>query len=251
MASRKTLSCISPAGVGHFYRNADLHELRLALWEDEAPRVPSVADCLRQAGATVEMLLYCAGGLAPQPLPQPLPPLPPRDIARAFAPDGAIRYASHTPVPAFAWPELLRVDVAVLNLRDPAPLAHGLQAAGMPFVVYADGAELCAGHLPLASCVRRSDGPEALVSAVLIHTALWRAGLHDSPELTVAEMLPRLRALARFLVQDKSLADDLVADAMEEALALLPQMPAEKQTAALLVVLITRIWSRQTLSRPN
>lgn len=249
MPNRKAAPCISPTGTGHFYRNADLHGLRLALWEEAGNG--SVAAYLRDAGAWVEVL----ASQASHAQSATLPPMMARCTFSAFWPEddrAGIRFSGVDIMAAALNPSgLLEIDAAVLNLRQPAPLAQSLQAAGIPFVMFADDTDLCLGLYPHGSCVPRSDGPEALASAVLVHTALYRAELCCKPDMTVMEMLPRLRAMARFLVQDNALADDLVAQAMEQAIALLPHLDCERETGALLVLLIERIWCRQKLSRPN
>lgn len=223
MPNRKPPSCIAPAGSRHFYRSANLQGLRLFLWEDDS--CGSVADYLRDAGAVVICALV---GVARIELPAAI------DRSTQSVPSGD-----------------LQVDAAVLNLYDPAPLARGLQRADIPFVVYTDDLERCLGLYPHASCVHCDDGPEALASAILLHTALYRTGLYCAPGMTVIEMIPRLRAMARFLVHDLMLADDLVAEAMEQAHNHLPQLDGEQDIGALLVALVERIWRQQKLSRPN
>jgi len=251
MPGRKLPSCIPPAGIGHFYRNADLHGLCLALWEEGGPGSDSVAEYLRDAGASVEVLVNDA----PPSVSPALPPMMARHRLSAFwtaEEQAEIPVAGAGAMAAtLERPDLMQVDAAVLNLREPAALAHSLQAAGIPFVMFTAGPELHPGLYPHGSCVPRRDGPEALASAVLLHSALYHAGLCCTPEMTVTEMMPRLRAMARFLVQDAALADDLVADALEQALALLPHLCSERDIGALLVLLLERIWVRQKLSRPT
>ncbi|WGR62498.1 hypothetical protein E3U26_17205 (plasmid) [Paracoccus ferrooxidans] len=285
MPNRKTLSCISPAGVRHFYRSADLHGLRLALWEDGAAGAGSVADYLRQAGASVEVLVEdaprthtqtCAPTHAsahasahpPTHASVHAPVLPPMlarhrlaapwdgdgagdgDGARDGAGPAEIRFSGSL-VAALVRPGPMQVDAAVLNLRNPAPLAQSLQAAGIPFVIFAQAPGPGLGLYPHGHCVPSHEGPEALASAILLHSAIYRAGLCCTPEMTVTDMLPRLRALARYLVQDAALADALVEDALEQALALLPHLGRERELGALLVTLVERIWQRQKMSRPT
>ncbi|KRW93526.1 hypothetical protein [Paracoccus sp. MKU1] len=250
MPNRKIPSCVSPAGVRYFYRNADLRGLRLALWEDEGPDTCSVADYLREAGASVEVLI----GSGSSTQPTALPPMMARHRLTSFwSEDEAadIRLPGLGIAGAVSDPrDLLQIDVAVLNLRDPAPLAESLQSAGIPFVMVTRDLRQRLRHYAHACCVPRHDGPEALASAVLLHTALYGAGLHCTPEMTVMDLLPRLRAMARFLVHEASLADDLVSDALEEALGFLPYLASDRELGALLVLLIERVWHRQKMSRP-
>ncbi|SIQ97542.1 hypothetical protein SAMN05421641_11948 [Paracoccus thiocyanatus] len=249
MPHRKPPSCVSPAGIRHFYRNADLHGLRLALWEDDGPDAPSVANYLREAGASVEVLIPGADCAWPVALP---PMIARHRLTPFWSEESGIRLpgAGLAGVVADAR-ELLHVDVAVLNLRDPAPLAASLQSAGIPFVMFTQGLSPLLADYAHACYVPSHNGPEALASAVLLHTALYGAGLQCTPEMTVMEMMPRLRAMARYLVQDGALADDLVADALEQALGLLPHLASDREIGALLVTLIERIWHQQKMSRPN
>jgi len=250
MPNRKIPSVVSPAGIRYFYRSADLHGLRLALWEDEGPGTLSVADYLREAGASVEVLIK---GDSPA-RPMALPPIMARCRLTAFWSDddaADIRLPGAGIAGLVAAPrDLLEIDAAVLNLRDPAPLAESLQSAGIPFVMFTTDPGRCLTHYPHACCVPSDDGPEALASAVLLHTALYGAGLHCTCEMTVMELMPRLRAMARFLVQDKALADDLVADALEQAMSLMPHLGSEREIGALLIMLVERIWHEQKMSRP-
>jgi|GEM_PF-3429031 len=251
MPNRKNPSCISPAGVRHFYRNADLHGLRLALWEDDLPNTCSVADYLREAGASVEVLIKGSDSAQPVTLPAMMarhrltPFWSGDEAADIHLPGRGIAGAMVDPR------DLVQVDVAVLNLRDPAPVADSLQAAGIPFVMFTTDPAHHAHHYAHACVVSSHDGPEALATAVLLHTALYGAGLHCTPDMTVMEMIPRLRAMARFIVHDRVLADDLVADALKEALALLPHLDSDQKIGSLLIALIEGIWQRQKLSRPN
>lgn len=150
---------------------------------------------------------------------------------------------------------VLELDAAVVNLGDPNPLARRLQATGVPFVIFTDHPERCLEHYPAGSCVHSEDGPEALASAVLLHVAIFRSGLPVTPDLSgpgmsLIEMVPGLRAMARVLVPDAALADDLLAEAMVQALAYVPTLGSEAEVGALLVMLIERLWHRQKLSRP-
>lgn len=236
---------IVPAGIGHFYRAASLNGLRLALWEDGRAETVSLADYLREAGATVVILPFEEG--------IDLPPIVARDREAEAGAAGSVPRTSLPAEQVFAAlpPEPLAIDAAVLNLGDPNPLARRLQSAGVPFVIFTEFPERCLEHYPAGSCVHSEDGPEALASAVLLHVAIFKSGLHFTPDLSVTEMLPKLRAMARVLVQDAALADELVADALVQALAYVPGLSVETETGALLVMLIERIWYRQKLSRPN
>lgn len=249
MPNRKAPSCISPVGVRHFYRSADLHGLRLALWEDVDDSAESVADYLRHAGASVEVLANDAPSLNSPVLP---PMMARYKLSSLWAEDeqSDIRFTGISVMGAPDRPDLMQIDAAVLNLREPTALAQSLQAAGIPFVMFTEELELCLGLYPHGICVPSRDGPETLASAILLHSALYHAGLCCTPDMTVAEMMPRLRAMARFLVQDAALSDDLVADAMEQALAFLPHLRADQEIGALLVLLIERIWLQQKMSRP-
>ena len=221
-------SGISPAGVAYFYAPACLHGFSLVLWEDGHPDTRPVAAYLREGGASVRLIgIDAAAG------PVALPPLSRRGI----------RVAPPVVTGSFV------IDAGVLNLRRPEPVADQLQAAGIPFVIFTENPERCLRHYPEGSCVDVEHGPEELASAILLHIALSRAGLECSPGMEVLDMVPRLRAMARFLVQNESLADDLVAQAMEEAIAFAPHLKAESEVGALLVMLLERIWRRQKTSR--
>lgn len=254
--SRQNPPLFVPDGIGHFYRAAGLGGLRLALWEDGRAETASLADYLREAGASVVNLPVGAG--------IDLPPIIARDRgaeaaereAGTGAGTGAAARGTRNRLPSgqvFAAlpPEPLAIDAAVLNLGDPNPLARRLQAVGVPFVIFTEFPEHCLEHYPSGSCVHSEDGPEALASAVLLHVAIFKSGLHFTPDLSVTEMLPRLRAMARVLVQDAARADELVADALVQALAYVPGLRGDPEVGALLVMLIERIWVRQKLSRPN
>ena len=248
MTHRPAAPSAIPAGLSHYYRASDLSGLRLALWEDAGSA--SLAAYLREAGAAVEVLLPGDGA------GQGFPPLPLRARCapggrRGEKIAGGLSAANGHPGGA----AVLELDAAVVNLGDPNPLARRLQATGVPFVIFTDHPERCLEHYPAGSCVHREDGPEALASAVLLHVAIFRSGLPVTPDLSgpgmsLIEMVPGLRAMARVLVPDATLADDLLAEAMVQALAYVPTLGSEAEVGALLVMLIERLWHRQKLSRP-
>lgn len=248
MTHRPPAPSAIPAGLSHYYRASDLSGLRLALWEDAGSA--SLAAYLREAGAAVELRPPGEGA------GQGLPSLPLRarcapGSARANKLAGGLSAANGHP----GGPAVLELDAAVVNLGDPNPLARRLQATGVPFVIFTDHPERCLEHYPAGSCVHSEDGPEALASAVLLHVAIFRSGLPVTPDLSgpgmsLIEMVPGLRAMARVLVPDAALADDLLAEAMVQALAYVPALGSEAEVGALLVMLIERLWHRQKLSRP-
>ncbi|WP_303731273.1 hypothetical protein [Paracoccus solventivorans] len=248
MTYRPAAPSAIPAGLSHYYRASDLSGLRLALWEGAGSA--SLAAYLRDAGAAVEVLPPGDGA------GQGLPPLPLRARCapggrRGEKIAGGLSAANGHPGGA----AVLELDAAVVNLGDPNPLARRLQATGVPFVIFTDHPERCLEHYPAGSCVHREDGPEALASAVLLHVAIFRSGLPVTPDLSgpgmsLIEMVPGLRAMARVLVPDATLADDLLAEAMVQALAYVPTLTSEAEVGALLVMLIERLWHRQKLSRP-
>lgn len=248
MTHRPAAPSAIPAGLSHYYRASDLSGLRLALWEDAGSA--SLAAYLREAGAAVEVLPPGDGA------GQGLPPLPLRARCapggrRGEKIAGGLSAANGHPGGA----AVLELDAAVVNLGDPNPLARRLQATGVPFVIFTDHPERCLEHYPAGSCVHSEDGPEALASAVLLHVAIFRSGLPVTPDLSgpgmsLIEMVPGLRAMARVLVPDATLADDLLAEAMVQALAYVPTLGSEAEVGALLVMLIERLWHRQKLSRP-
>lgn len=251
MTHRPSAPSAIPAGLSHYYRASDLSGLRLALWED-ADSAPLVT-YLREAGASVVVMPAGEGTEPGFPAVQMRPRcLPDADHVdgipgRALTEDGKSRDPGAT---------ILELDAAVVNLGDPNPLARRLQATGVPFVVFTDHPERCLEHYPAGSCVHREDGPEALASAVLLHVAIFRSGLPITPDLSepglsLIEMVPGLRAMARVLVPDAALADDLLAEAMVQAQAYAPTLDSDAEVGALLVMLIERLWHRQKLSRPS
>lgn len=246
MTDRHRPICVIPAGIGHFYRSSDLSGLRLALWEDGRPASCPLAGYLREAGARVDCLAVDKGTHPPAPAPR---------IRRGRGGDGLGPVTGPTPGSAL-WPmpgPALKdeIDAAVVNLGDPDPLARQLCLLDIPVVIFTEHPERCLEHYPTGICTDTSDGPEALASAVLLHVAIVRSGLHATPDLSVTEMLPRLRAMARVLVQDGALADALLEAAMVQALEYVPALGSDTEIGALLVMLIERIWIRQKLSRPS
>ena len=107
---------IVPAGIGHFYRAASLNGLRLALWEDGRAETASLADYLREAGATVVILPFDEG--------IDLPPIVARDRE---AEAGAAGSVPRTSLPA----------EQIFAALPPEPLA--IDAAAKPFVILTVG----------------------------------------------------------------------------------------------------------------
>lgn len=243
MGSSKKQNGMSPPGTAHFYRNADLHELRIALWQDGSTAGQALAAYLREAGASilVQETLSSASVLVPLTTLR-APPLhgAPSDAGPDIGPDDADAGSAG-----------LRIDAAILSVTDPAALADSLEAAGIPVVTFTEETQTLQISHPNASHVALTEGLEAVASAVLVQSALRKSGLEHWQGKKLADILPRLRAMARFLVLNRSRADDLVAEAMEEAVILQPHLDAKSDTGALLVLLVERIWSRQKLSRPN
>lgn len=235
-----------PAGIGHFYRASDLTGLRVALWQDDRPETTSLLAYLREAGAWVVLFPVASGEERPD-----IPPIVARRRHADSTSEGRISLPARQIHAGLPPPQPLEIDVAVVNLRDPNPLARELQSTDVPFVIFTEFPERCLEHYPAGSCVHTEDGPEALASAVLLHVAIFHSGLHLTPRMTVMEMIPRLQAMARVLVQDPARADDLVATAMEQAVAFVPALASEAELGPLLLMLIERLWHRQKLSRPN
>lgn len=239
MRSSKKRNGMSPPGTAHFYRNADLHELRIALWQDGSDVGQPLAAYLREAGASVVVHDVLASASVLSPLMQVRFPVP----CNAFSETG----------PDLARPQSvgLRIDAAILSVRDPAALADDLQAAGIPTVTFSDEHQALELSHPCLSHIACTEGLEAVASAVLVQSALHKSGLEHWQDEKLADLLPRLRAMAGFLVQNRARADDLVVAAMEEAVILQPLLEPTSDTGALLVLLVEKIWSQQKLSRPN
>ncbi len=247
MPDRKIPRPFIPAGIGHFYRASNLTGLHLALWEDGRAGPVPLLDYLRDAGASV-VVFPVAAGEAPPTVP---PVTARRTLDAARRPEARIALPAARVRPGLPPPAPVEVDAGVLSLHDPNPLARRLQSARLPFVIFTEWPERCLAHYPAGSCVHTEDGPEALASAVLLHVAIFHSGLHLTPGMSVMEMLPRLQAMARVLVHDAALADELVAEAMEQALNLVPTLASEEEVGPLLLMLMERLWYRQKLSRPN
>lgn len=236
-----------PTPAGYFHRNADLRGLRLAVWEGEGGGDQALTEALREAGAFITL----PGKMAPgkmAPMIARHRPIPFTFISRrATVRFMDERIASSAPDHV----EPLHIDGAVLNLRNPAALAQGLEAAGVPFVMLTPDLEQSLSPYPHGCCIPRSSRPEVLVSAVLLHIALYHAGLDGAPEISLQETILRLRRMALFLTRDQIMADDLLADAVEQALSLLPGLDSESQIGDLLVMLLKRVWYQQKTARPN
>jgi hypothetical protein len=143
------------------------------------------------------------------------------------------------------------VDAGVLSLRRPHPVASELQAAEIPFVIFGDDAPAIDPLYSHGDEVQAADGYELLALALLFNVALHGSGLLATPEARLRDTMPQLRELARGLVHDAEVADELLASAMEQTVVAASGRSASTDVSSLLVATIKRNWLQKRPPRLN
>lgn len=209
---------VTPSGTSFYYRETDLSGLRILLYQDVSILEEDVEIHIRSGGANI-CRIECRDGL------------PVESILEKHQ-------------------DIYEFDIGIVYTSDPRPISDMLASCDFPFIIFTDRPEHCLSWYPAALCVHTEDGPEALASSILLQMAVRKAELNSMPaETPVIDWIPRLRAMARFLVKDQSVADDILARAMTEALDYVDNLASDGEVGALLVMLIERIWHREKMSR--
>lgn len=174
---------VTPSGTGFYYRETDLSGLRILLYQDVSIEDQDVEIHIRGGGASL-CRIACSDGL-------PVETLMEKDQ------------------------DIYRFDIGIVYTSDPHPISDMLASCNFPFIIFTDRPEHCLSWYPAALCVHTEDGPEALASSVLFQLAVRKAELNSIPaDMPVIDWIPRLRAMARFLVKNHSVADDILEKAM-------------------------------------
>lgn len=209
---------VTPSGTGFYYRETDLSGLRILLYQDVSIADQDLEIHIRGGGASL-CRIACSDGLPVESMLE-----------------------KHQDIYEF--------DIVIVYTSDPRPIADMLASCDLPFIIFTNRPERCLAWYPAALCVHTEDGPEALASSILLQMAVRKAELDIMPaETPVIDWIPRLRAMARFLVKDHSVADDILARAMTEAIDYVDDLASDSEVGALLVMLIERIWHREKMSR--
>lgn len=207
-----------PAGTAFYYRASDLSGVSIVLYQDVHLKSPETESYLRGAGAKLH-IVGCENGY----------PLG-RAIQERKEMDG--------------------FDIGIIYASNPRIAATILQQYDFPFIIFTHEPERCLSWYPAALCAHTEDGPEALASSILLQLALRKGGFDSGTvDIPLIDWVPRLRAMARFLVKDHDLADEIIAAAMIEAIRYVDTLDSDREIGALLVLLVERIWHREKMSR--